>query len=241
VACNKCHDRFCKPCGNERSRVIAHNVRAHLADRTARFLTLTLRAQHEPLADACTRLTRSFARLRSRALWKTAVTGGVAFLEIKRAANADRWHAHLHVIIEGKYIPKDRLSKLWKHVTGDSFIVDIKLVKNVDQVAKYVTKYASKPLDPSLTRSPDDLLEAIHALHNRRLCITFGDWRGVDLTAPVDDGEWDAIAPLASLLTKAASGDPEARRIIHALRSPEPCQTRAPPDQLLLFETTLGT
>ena len=241
IACNRCHDRFCLPCANERSALIAANVRNAIPDRPVRFITLTLRAFDEPLPVTCDRLTRSFAILRTRKIWKSHVTGGVAFLELKRPATRDRWHAHLHVIAEGTYIPKDRLSKAWRSITRDSFIVDIRLVRHPAQVTRYVTKYASKPLDPSLTRDPQDLVDAILALHRRRLCTTFGTWRGIDLLAHIDDGEWDPIGPLHAFLERAQNGDHTAATILDTLRRPNKCPARDPPQLTFSFVTTPGT
>lgn len=231
IASSKCHDRFCVACGNERSRVIAHNVQSRITAKVLRFVTLTLRSGSEPLADTCSRLTRCFSRLRSRQLWKSTVTGGVGFLEIKRSARLDRWHAHLHLIVEGKYIPKASLKKAWHEVTGDSFVVDIRFVHDKELAAKYVTKYASKPMDPSIIRDADLLREAIEALRSRRLCLTFGTWRGVSLTETPDDGEWITVCSLTSLLAQIHNGDTDALQFLRRIAATGRGEARAPPPQ----------
>jgi len=229
IAADKCHDRFCGPCGAERSRIIATNVITRIGKETARFLTLTLKARSEPLTDTITRLYRAFARLRTRRLWQNAVTGGVAFLEVKRSSDCNHWHVHLHALIQGKYLCRRAVSKAWKQITEDSYIVDVRMVKDSATASRYVAKYASKPLDPTTTRSHAALVECITALKGRRLCLTFGDWRGIVLTELPDSDEWIAVAPLPEILARAENGDGEARSILDHLRGNNPCQSPRPP------------
>lgn len=229
IASDHCHDRFCLPCANGRSRTIARNVLSLISTRKVRFITLTLRAKSEPLVLALSRLNAAFSRLRTRKLWSRGVTGGVAFLEVKRSENANRWHVHLHILAEGSYIDKTRLSRAWHEITGDSFIVDIRLVKDLDIAARYITKYASKPLDKTVTSSLDYTIEAIKALKGRRLCSTFGQWQGEVLTARTDSEEWEAVAPLADLLERKTAGDPVAIGIIALVSELKSWQQRGPP------------
>ncbi len=229
IASNKCHDRFCGPCGGERSRVIAQNVVRRLGRDPARFLTLTLRARSEPLSDTITRLYKSFSRLRTLKLWRKSVTGGVAFLEVKRSRSGPWWHVHLHAIIQGRFINKTKLSRAWERVTQDSFMVDIRLIRNNADATHYVAKYASKPLDPTTTREHNALVEAIEALRGRRLCTTFGTWRDFVLTETPDADEWIAVAPLKEILQDASNGDGTAQAILDALERPSLCRIPRPP------------
>jgi hypothetical protein len=229
IVSDKCHDRFCAPCSVERSRIIAHNVLEHVGKRALRFATLTLRSRDEPLATTCDRLSRSFARLRSRKLWKARVRGGVAFLEVTYSKTTGYWHAHLHLIIEGLYVPKALLKRLWHEITGDSYIVDIRIVRDNAKAARYVSKYVSKPLDGPALRSDKHLTEAIVALKSRRLCTTFGCWRGVNLTETPDDGEWIAVATLNSLLHHVRTGHAFAIEFLTAIVANNRTRSRAPP------------
>lgn len=242
IRSDRCHDRFCLPCGQERARVIAYNVHERLDARRTRFITLTLRSVHEPLAELLDHLYTSFAKLRRSNLWKGTQDGGVAFLEIKWNPVAGRWHPHLHILAEGKYIAQAALSKAWRKATGDSFIVDVSKVRNIDRAVAYVVKYASKPHDPSLFRDPDRLEEAILALKGRKLCLTFGTWRGVSLTPVPDRGTWTPVAPLADLIRQARSGDVAAARIVASISTTAlPADCRDPPDDLPLPSDTFCT
>lgn len=215
-----CHDRFCLPCGNERSRRIAGNVIDELEKGQARFLTLTLRSTTEPLAELLHKLTASFTKLRRTKLWQAKVDGGVAFLEVKYNEATSRWHPHFHCLVQGRYLPNKQLAKLWKRITGDSSIIDIRIVKDNAHVTHYVAKYASKPMDHSVLLDSDRLKEAIIALKGTRLCMTFGSWQGVSLTRNRDDDKWINLGQLTELIKDATRGDPAACAALEALNMP---------------------
>lgn len=217
IASSKCKDRFCKPCARERARGVARKLLEHVDKRELRFLTLTLKTQSPDLKTELDRLYSSFQLLRRRAFWKRHVTGGAAMLEVKWNEKSSRWHPHLHVLVEGRYIPHTHLVKEWQAVTGDSFIVDIRAVKDNAKVTQYICKYATDPIDRSIGRDHDRLVQAIHAFKGRKTCLTFGTWRGVDLTDPDDDDGWRHLMTLDQLITQVAQGDKQARTILQSI------------------------
>lgn len=233
LAGSSCHDRFCLPCANERSHAIALNVTEQLVGKQSRFLTLTLKATNEPLHVTLDRLYAAFQTLRRRAFWKRRVTGGVAFLECKWVTKTRHWHPHFHVLIEGRFMPYQRLKSLWYEITGDSFIIDIRLVRTSAEAARYVTKYASKPFNKSFVNRPDLLDQAVVALKGRKLVVTFGTWRGVILARHVSEGAWEQIGSLDSLLSQAAHGDHEVRAILASITNADLSElyARAPPPE----------
>lgn len=226
ISSDTCHDRFCLPCANLRSRTIAANVLDALKGKQARFITLTLRAEDQSLVSILRKVVSAFARLRARKLWKQTQHGGCCFLEIKLSRNTGLWNVHYHIISEGKYIEQHLLSRAWHQITGTSFIVDVKYIKDTEKVARYVTKYASKPLDATVTNDLDALTEAIAALKGRRLCSTFGTWRTISLTDQPEPGQWQALCPFRELLEKVLKDDPEALIIWQALKGENTCKTR---------------
>lgn len=120
------------------------------------------------------------------------------FIEVK-LSKAQQWHVHAHIIADAKYLPQHELSREWLAVTGDSPIVDIRLIKNAEAAASYVAKYGSKAFDSGLLNSPRRLADVILALKGSRLCTTFGEWRGKKLTSPdknEDSGEWQDLGNL---------------------------------------------
>jgi hypothetical protein len=232
VAGSTCHDRFCLPCGQERSRTIGLNVLDRLGKHDARFLTLTLKSTTESLSFLLDKLTTSFSALRRSKLWRQRVSGGVAFTEIKWKPGKRRWNVHLHSIIQGRYIPKRNLAAAWRRVTDGSYIIDIKLIKNRASIAQYVTKYASKPLDATVLRDPARLDESITALKGKRLATTFGGWRGVLLTPKPDEEAWTNLGSLRQAIESAEHGDAWALTAMAGLGvTVVTCtkQTRGPP------------
>lgn len=249
VAGSTCHDRMCVPCAKERSACIAGNVLDRIKDDPVRFLTLTIKAENEPLHDSIRRLTAAFSTLRRRRLWKNKTVGGVAFLEVHYSRNGSRWHPHLHILTQGRFINRSELVAAWHQITGDSKVVDIRLIDNARLLTRYVTKYASKPLDASFIDDDALLDEAVRALKGKRLCITFGTWQGVQLTEPLTDDEWENLGSLDGLVRRAANGDTESMEILRLLASsqaddlleiarrtrPPPSQKPPPIRQLTLF------
>jgi hypothetical protein len=217
IAYHHCHSRWCLPCGNARSRVIAGNLGTWLQGKTARFLTLTLRADDSPLADKIALLDKAWTALKRSDLWQRTQTGGVAFLEVKIGENSGLWHPHLHIMTAGKYIDQGLVKDLWCEFTGGSDIVHIEAVRVPARAVSYAAKYASKPLDPSVFSRTELLREAMFALHGVRTVRTFGDCKGLQMTAALDPQAWEYVAPLTELVKRATDGDDRAMAILEAV------------------------
>ena len=222
LAGSSCHDRFCLPCARDRSRILATNVLKALAGQPVRFLTLTLKTNDGPLSTQIDRLYSCFAALRKRAFWKKRVTGGCAFTEVKWSERHKAWNVHVHCMLHGLYLPKSDVWRAWHKITGDSMIVDIRLVHEKACVARYVTKYVSKPLSNKFVNRREQLDEFVRAMAGRRLCITFGDWRGIKLTQRPEPGEWVNIGSFDAVLRLARDGDQESLRAVRFI-----CQDRS--------------
>lgn len=194
--------------------MIAANIVEHLDGARCRLLTLTIRTHQMTLADAVIKLYTSFAKLRLTTFWKTRVTGGCAVCEVKPAQDGRRWHPHLHLIVQGHYIPQGWLAKHWYAITGDSYIVDVRSCTHSTDAARYLTKYLSKPVPSSIVRNPDLLTEAIQALQGRRMVATFGDWRGLKLTQTEVKTGWHTLCSYADLTTRVLNREVEACRIM---------------------------
>lgn len=204
TSCNRCRDRFCPLCARCRSTILAANVAALIRERhcTVRLITLTLRHNDTALKDQLKRLTSCFNNLKRREWWKGKCKGGVMFTEIKLGRDS-RWHVHCHIIAEGTWMDSGELSDEWKAVTGDSPVVDIRAVENVEAASGYIAKYGSKPCDRSVLFSPQRLIEAIEAMHGSRTCTTFGEWRGKRLSASSDDTDnvgWERIGTIENIM-----------------------------------------
>ncbi len=216
LAASCCHDRFCLPCASGRAQTMAANVTQYLSDTPCRFVTLTLRHNDHTLSSQIDRLYRSFKRLRRSPFWQKTQKGGVAFLEIKRSRDRQSWHPHLHLISQGRYLDARQLSRTWHDITGDSHVVDVRLVRDQRKVVTYITKYASKPFDRSLFDDHNTLCEAIVALTGRRMALTYGNWIGLQMTDKPDADAWDYLDTLEGLCYRAACGDAHASAIVVA-------------------------
>lgn len=223
IVANCCHDRFCAPCQAARAARIARRLQERVESGRCRFLTLTQRATELPLRQQLDLLYRHFNELRRRKWWKDRVIGGAAFLEVKIGQGSNRWHAHLHILCEGRYLNQRELSAEWYAVTGASFIVDVRAVPDAAQRAQYVTKYVTKPASSAVYSNPERLSELILALRGRRMMNAFGSWRSWRLDAPEESAAtWKTVERLDTLISAAASLDPDALRIITALARQHP-------------------
>lgn len=219
---NACKSRWCVPCGTARAARLRASVKDALADFSrVRFVTLTLRHNRTPLKDQIDRLYSCFKELRRRPFWKEAVTGSAAFCEVKVSEKDGLWHPHLHVLCVGSWMDGRELSRQWHAVTGDSTIVGVELARSTDEVAGYVTKYVTKPMDSSVLNDPNKLDEAIVAMRGRRLVNGAGLLKGI-CDRPAGDvvADWHTIARLDSLLDDAERGDAAALKILALLTSP---------------------
>jgi hypothetical protein len=205
-----------------KANLIARNLRSKLeagVKRNFRFITLTLKHSKRPLAEQLARLKKCFKKLRQTPLWKKSQRGGVVTLEVKWTGHA--WHPHLHIIAEGEYLSKFALSDAWKEITGDSYIVDIRQLKNDADACHYVVKYVTKGVSPAVWNDADLAQEWIVASRSVRVADTFGNWRGYRLLKRESGvNDWKPIDTLENLINKANAGDAYALRVILELRPP---------------------
>lgn len=171
-----CGNRFCSVCGGHRRRIIRDRV-DHLMNsvslskgNTFKFLTLTI-PNMDDAKDQLLVLQKSFRRLRQRVWWKGVVHGGCSFYEVKKGKD-NRYHIHLHCIIESSFVDLKALTEHWKQVSPGQ-ILDIRMISK-PAVIHYVTKYTTKS-DLSLS----DQLHASSVLKGSRLFQPFGSWHSI--------------------------------------------------------------
>lgn len=252
LRCNRCHDRFCEPCGRARARLIAGNVRKALTARDYLHVVLTVRHNDDPPRVQIDRLYRWFKTLRSRKVWRHYVRGGAAFLEVTRNEDTGRVHPHLHCILESRYIPIQDyagyhrrrpvtlpgLVSTWCAITGGSTNVHVSPVTDRDAAASEVAKYVTKPLHRSLFGDPDALDRFVLAVKGKRLCLTFGSWYGIRLaerSPDFDVADWVPECSLATLVQRATSGELVAALLLEQFSRGSPCLPTPPPGQYRLL------
>lgn len=206
-----CHSRWCVPCQQDRGRRIAANLRDKLPDANLRLLTLTVKSDGSDLTKPLDKLIDGFRRLRRTPFWRDHVTGGLAIIEVNWRQERGRWHPHLHVLLEGIYIPQHHIRTLWLSITGDSFIVDVRVVKDHHHACNYLTKYLTKNMAKGVWQNHDRLVHAMTVLRSRKLLVTFGTWSKLRLLAvPRDLATWLPEIDVDTLLVAAVDGAPDA-------------------------------
>lgn len=210
-----CGDRFCKPCSRARAARGRRAIALLAGRESLRFITLTIATGSRNCTDALNHLLKSFRALRRSDIWTQNVKGGVAVVEAKIGDGSGEWHVHLHCLCTGSYVAQRALSQAWHAATGDSFIVDVRAVKDQEVGLNYVCKYLGKGFDQSVLASPDHLRECINALSGRRLLTAFGDWYGRLTDVEADEvGEWRVVGSLDGIVRQALRGDEWARGVL---------------------------
>ena len=134
------------------------------------------------------------------------VEGAVWSYEIKRGSGSGLWHPHLHMIALAEASPDaGMLSKVWKNITGDSHIVDVRPISQADpisgfmEVFKYAVKFSDQP--------PADTVHAWLTLASKRLIGSAGAFRGVEVPADLlDDPEGFKDLPWVALFYRYLVG-----------------------------------
>lgn len=219
---HRCKDRMCPRCQKQRSLTLSARIAELVKGMNApRMVTLTLKHRNASLSQEHKRLADGFKALRKSKFWKANVKGGVYGIETPRNVQTQKWHCHMHLIVDGSFMSQKTLSAEWKIATGDSDIVDIRMVNDREKTAKYLAKYILKP---NAVTEWDFLAvrEFATALKGKRLVHTFGTLHGKNVDPAKDPAEATVDAPLCSLhrLTNwAERGHAAAQRAIEVLCS----------------------
>jgi hypothetical protein len=232
LTCNRCHDRMCDPCQNERRQAIIEKIMLRVLDAgdRCRFLTFTLKHVEAPLSQQIDRLYACFKLLRQHPTMGQYFRAGVWFFEGKLDKAGRLWHPHLHVIQTGPTrVPQADLAIAWKQITGDSFIVHVAAITDPRQQTAYVTKYTTKPLDPSVVRVPAKLDEFVVAIAGRRLFQCFGEWSKAHAADPIPARKLKQVGALCTIHAEALRGDVPSLVIMHQLHSRWPRLRRSHP------------
>lgn len=196
VMSSRCKLRWCPICRDVSRRIVTGAVDEWLQlQKYPKMITLTLLHSDDPLHLQINRLYDCFRKLRRRAYFQRLISGGVWFFQLKFNETTQQWHPHIHCLVAGKFLPHNRLKDLWHKITGDSYVVDIRPVKDLENASTEVARYATSPADITKV-SLERAKEIFHATKNRRICGSWGSAKGTTL-APThqDDGdEWVKIA-----------------------------------------------
>jgi hypothetical protein len=228
-----CGRPLCIPCmkkksGRKRvrlSKALAMSVvsemetfnRAHNRQDRLRLVTLTETTKPGHLKNGVTRLVKDFRKLCKSKAWmdEWGVRGILPDIEWTLTENG--WHVHVHMALIGGFIPagpdfarpgEPNLRDIWQGITGDSFIVDVREIRDPRTVVSEVEKYLVKPISDSNERIQDWPLEVRHEVaeviagphrirwychthrsRSRKNCLDFIPRPGMKLKHPCD-GEY---------------------------------------------------
>ncbi len=112
------------------------------------------------------------------------VTAGAYSFEVKRGANSGLWHPHTNLLLlTDKPLSQAAISEEWREITKDSYVVHCEKKPDNRKAFVEIFKYALKFSDMEFA----DNYHAWETLQKRRLCGSFGDFRGLEI--PNNDDE----------------------------------------------------
>ena len=196
VSSSRCKLRWCPICRDVSRMIVTTATEEWLKEQKyPKMITLTLMHSDDPLQLQIKRIYDCFLKLRRRAYFKNLITGGVWFFQLKFNPRTEQWHPHIHCLVAGKFLPHNKLKSLWHKITGDSYVVDIRPVKDLDSCAAEVARYATSPADLNAV-DLDQALEIYYATKHRRICGSWGTAKNIVLRPKnvEDDDTWYKVA-----------------------------------------------
>lgn len=104
---------------------------------------------------------------------------------------------HVHMLLWGRYWPKDELVETWRRLCGDgSYIVDVRAVdvpvtsdprEALADAVREVLKYATKDLDTGKGADPEKIAALEYAFHGTRRLTALGIFYGHVADYPLED------------------------------------------------------
>ncbi len=196
VMSSRCKLRWCPICRDVSRMITTNAVDEWLQiQKYPKMITVTLKHSDDPLQLQISRLYACFQKLKRRAYFQRLISGGVWFFQLKLNLKTQQWHPHIHCLVAGKFLPHARLKQLWHKITGDSNIVDIRPVKDLESASTEVARYATSPAD--ITRMDlEQAVDVYYATKGRRICGSWGSAKKITMKpTPQDDrDEWFKVA-----------------------------------------------
>ncbi len=219
---NSCRLRWCPRCGEVKKNLVSCNCERYFNRQPViRFITITQLHYGTSLEEQIALAKKNLHRLRRTKEWKTYVDGTVWFMQTKWSHRSQGWHVHYHILFVGLYWPQKRISAKWHKITGDSYIVDIRQVRDEKfrSVLGDIARYAGLPANllevPAEHRS-----EVVHATEGIKMCGATGVCRKrVALCQPKikpDDSPWRPMGSWEAVQHCAMAGDKNAQEIFVA-------------------------
>lgn len=223
IQSSRCKLRWCPICRDVSRMIVTSATEEWLKIQDyPKMITLTLKHSDDPLRLQIDRIYKAFQTLKTRALFKRLITGGVWFFQLKFNQATEQWHPHIHCLVAGKYFPHGKLKQLWFKITGDSDIVDIRPVKDLEGCANDVARYATSPADIAAVNE-EQALDIYYSTKHRRICGSWGSAKSITLKPePADDNDmWVRVADFYYVNTKKQF-DPKVRAFWQCFKQDKP-------------------
>jgi hypothetical protein len=107
------------------------------------------------------------------------------------------------IVLRGKFWSQSDISDAWRSVTGDSFIVDIRQIKDIHKGVKEVCKYIVKSSD-LMKMTDEKFRQVIELKKGTRMFISGGCFYNVKLDDDADEADDGVFSQFAEL----KAGDP---------------------------------
>ena len=196
VQSSRCKLRWCPICRDVSRMIVTSATEGWLKiQKYPKMITLTLKHSDDPLQLQINRIYKAFKKLRTRAYFQRLITGGIWFFQLKFNHTTEQWHPHIHCLVAGSFLPHKRLKQLWYKITGDSDIVDIRKVTDLENCSNEVARYATSPADIAAV-DQERAMDIYNSTKHRRICGSWGSARSVMLKPkPLDDLDmWERVA-----------------------------------------------
>lgn len=174
-----CKLRLCPDCTRKKAHEIREKFLPHLQElKHLKLITLTIK-NTATIEEGIQKIRNGLKRLRQRKDIKSRLFGGVYSIETTVGRDG-KFHVHCHLLVSMFFISQERLSDIWKDITGDP-IVDIrKVIGGARRALRYVTEYLTKGLAHLLDKwEPAQVIEYLEATIKARLIAGIGKLYGV--------------------------------------------------------------
>lgn len=144
------------------------------------FITLTKKNISKLTKKVYSDFRADITKLRHRDIFAKC-EGGFYGIETTEHYDSEthNWHVHAHMIADTPFIKQSELSEAWHDITDDSYIVDIREIKDPEKAGIEVAKYIVKP--GNFLQDPKLVDEFLNAVKGTRFVSTFGKYHGIEL------------------------------------------------------------
>jgi len=181
-----CGNRLCEQCKKRNYARLLHRynkVVSAVPSNKLSQLTLTYKNFQYLNSGQVVAIRNDLRKLRATKFFQDRVNGGLAVIEIKHVSDDLGWNLHIHILIDGFYVPHGVLSSLWHSITGHSYIVDVRREENSKSAFYHLLKYFLKT--PIIKGSDEEDLKRQFndAFRGSRNVMSFGS-----MYNPIDEG-----------------------------------------------------